>query len=186
MTPTDTAKALVAADSRYAIAEVISLVHPLAADHFRKRQLSALEAVPWAILKDRAGPRAKRLQSAVEHNQTYVLNSVYGVSTLEEFRAVPSMEILRRRLAAAYQAQSPATRSQLIVIGSVPRDAETEYVVLERRPDFDHAKNMPPSRVEVMTMKNTDGLWQSMLDGGLQSGELFVLGAENLGQVLPA
>jgi hypothetical protein len=130
VTPIDTAKALVAADAHHALAEVIPLVHPLAADQFRKRQLSAIEAVPWAILKDRAGPRAKRLQSAVEHNQTYVLNSVY-------------------------------------------------YVVLERRPDFDHATNMPPSRVEVMTMKNAHGLWQSMFDGGLQSGELFVLGAES-------
>lgn len=186
MSPVEVAKALVDADSRYAVAEVTSLVHMAAADRFRRRQLAALETVPWAELKNRAGPRAKRLQAAVQHNQDYVLKIAYRVGTLDEFRAMPAMEILRRRLAEAYRAQSPATRSRLIVTGSVPRDTETEYVVIERRPDFEHAANMPPLRVEVMTLKNTEGVWQSMLDGGLQSGELFVLGAENFGQGLPA
>ena len=110
-------------------------------------------------------------QRRSQHNQDYVLKIAYRVGTLDEFRAMPAMEILRRRLAEAYRAQSPATRSRLIVTGSVPRDTEPEYVVIERRPDFEHAANMPPLRVDVMTLKNTEGVWQSMLDGGLQSGD---------------
>jgi hypothetical protein len=181
VTPTDVAKTLTESDARYALDEVISLAHPSAAEKFRRRQLVKLGPVPWPELKHRAGPRAKRLRADIENNQAFALNTVYRVATLEDFQALSAMEVLRRRLAEAYRAQSPATRSHLTVVGCVRLDAETEYVVIERRGPFGDSAAASPSRVEVMTMKNTDGQWRSMLDGGLQAGELFVLEAVNFG-----
>ena len=182
MNPTDVASALVDADTRQSVEEVLELTHPEAADLFRERQLRALRDATWDELKYRAGPRAKRLRAAVKQNRDYVLGSAYRVSSLDELRALPPMELLRRRLAEAYRAVTPALKMHISVIGGLSLDTDTQYVVLERRDRVAHPR---PLRVEVMTVRRDGPAWRSMVDGGLQGGGLFALGVENNGLSLP-
>lgn len=66
MSRTELASAVAQASYRQALDELLELVHPDAAEDFKRRQRLVLEAVPWHDLKQRAGPRAKRLQQAIQ------------------------------------------------------------------------------------------------------------------------